>query len=238
MQMQIEHQDIIIATPDGEMPAFLCFSTENSSKPAVLVLMEAFGLTQHIKDVTIKIANEGYLAIAPDLYYRDLPSNKFGYDEVELATSMMYSLDFSKTIEDIKATLDYLKSRADVHSDRIGVTGFCFGGSMTLYTATKFSSEITVAAPFYGVVLDEWLEAFQDITIPVYLFFGGTDPFIPKERIKQIDSRLQELNKNYKLKVYDDADHGFFCHERSSYNHLAAEDSWYELKKFLKKHLF
>jgi len=236
--MQIEQKETIITTPDGEMPAFISFSAENSPKPVVIVLMEAFGLTQHIKDVTIQIANQGYIAIAPDLYYRHLPNNKFGYDQVESATQMMYSLDFDKTVaEDIKATLDYLKSRSDVDANRIGVTGFCFGGSMTFYTATKFSSEITVAAPFYSVILDQWLEAVQDITIPVYLFFGGADPFIPKERIQQIDSRFQELNKNYKLKIYDDADHGFFCHERSSYNQLAAEDSWDKLTKFFNKYL-
>ena len=236
--MQIKQQEIIIPTPDGEMPAFLALPAENSPKPAILVLMEVFGLTQHIKDVTTRIAKEGYLAIAPDLYYRELPNNKFGYDEVELAKSMMYSLDFSKTLtEDIKATLDYLKSRVDVYSDRIGVTGFCFGGSMAFYTATKFSAEIAVAAPFYGVVLDEWLEAVTDITIPVYLFFGDADPFIPSDRVKQIKSRFQELGKNYKLKIYENADHGFFCHERSSYNQLAAEDSWHKLTEFLKKHL-
>ena len=236
--MQIEQKEIIIATPEGEMPAFVCISGKNRPKPAVIVLMEAFGLTQHIKDVAMRIANEGYLAIAPDLYYRDLPNNKFGYNEVESATSMMYSLDFDKTVEeDIKATLDYLKSRSDVYKDRIGVTGFCFGGSMTFYTATKFSSEIAVAAPFYSVVLNEWLEAVKDITIPVHLFFGGADPFIPKERIEQIDSRFHELNKNYKLKIYDNADHGFFCGERSSYNQLAAEDSWGELTSLFNKYL-
>ena len=236
--MQIKQQEIIIPTPDGEMPAFLCLPAENSLKPAVLILMEAFGLTQHIKDVTTRIANEGYLAIAPDLYYRELPNNKFGYDEVESARSMMYSLDFSKTLtEDIKATLDYLKSRVDVYADRIGVTGFCFGGSMAFYTATKFSNEIAVAAPFYGVVLDEWLEAVTDITIPVYLFFGDADPFIPSDRVKQIESRFRELSKNYRLKIYKNADHGFFCHERSSYNRLAAEDSWHRLTEFLQKHL-
>lgn len=236
--MQIEQQEIIIATPDGEMPAFLCFPTQNCPQPAVMVLMEAFGCTQHIKDVTIRIANEGYVSIAPDLYYRHLPHNKFGYDEVESARSMMYSLDFSQTLEeDIKAVLDYLKSRSNVYSDRIGLTGFCFGGSMTFYAATRFSSEIAVAAPFYSVVLDEWFESIQDITIPIQLFFGGADPFIPQERIQQIDSRFQELDKNYRLKVYDDADHGFFCHERSSYNQLAAEDSWRELTKFFKKYL-
>ncbi|MBE9045908.1 dienelactone hydrolase family protein [Pleurocapsales cyanobacterium LEGE 10410] len=236
--MQIEQKEVTIATNDGLMPAFFVVPSENSPKTAVVVLMEAFGLTQHIKDVTVRIAKEGYLAIAPDLYYRDLPNNKFGYDEVSSAKAMMYGLDFSKTLsEDIKATIDYLKSRVDVDSDRIGVMGFCFGGSMAFYTATRFSSEIAIAAPFYSVVLDEWLEAVRDITIPVYLFFGGADPFIPRERIKQIDSRFQELGKNYSLKIYDNANHGFFCQERSSYNQLAAEDSWLELKEFLNKYL-
>lgn len=94
-----------------------------------------------------------------------------------------------------------------------------------------------MAAPFYGVVLDEWLEAVKNITVPVYLFFGGADPFISQERVKQINYRFQELNKDYQLKIYDSADHGFFCHERSSYHQIAAEDSWNELIKFLKKHL-
>ncbi len=236
--MQIAQKEIMISTPDGEMPAFLGVPTENSSKPAIIILMEAFGLTQHIKDVTIRIAKEGYIAIAPDLYYRELPNNKFGYDEVDAAKEMMYSLDFSKTLaEDIKATIDYLRLRVDVYSERIGVTGFCLGGSMAFYTATKFSSDIAVAAPFYSIVLDEWLEAVRNITIPIYLFFGGADSFIPKERIQQIDSRFQELGKNYQLKVYENAEHGFFCHERSSYNLLAAENSWDELREFLKKYL-
>lgn len=200
----------------------------------MIVLMEAFGLTQHIKDVKSRIAREGYLAIAPDLYYRDLPDNKFGYDQVESARAMMYSLDFKKTVaEDIQATIDYLKSRTDVDSDRVGVIGFCFGGSMAFYAATKLSSKLAIAVSFYGIVLDEWLEASQDIVIPIYLFFGGADPFIPPDRIKQIDFRLQEFGKNYQLKIYPDADHGFFCHERSSYNQLAAEDAWKELTKFL-----
>ncbi|MGK7950596.1 MAG: dienelactone hydrolase family protein [Xenococcaceae cyanobacterium] len=236
--MQIEQKEIVITTPDGKMPAFIGLPAQNSSKPAVIVLMEAFGLTRHIKDVVVRIANEGYLAIAPDLYYRNLPNNKFDYDEVESAKAMMYSLDFDKTVtEDIKATLDYLKSRVDVYANRIGVTGFCFGGSMSFLTATKFSSEIAIAAPFYGVILDEWLEVVHNITVPIYLFFGGADSFIPIDRVKQIDTRFKELGLNYKMKVYDNAEHGFFGQERSSYNHLAAEDSWQELTEFLNQHL-
>lgn len=69
------------------------------------------------------------------------------------------------------------------------------------------------------------------------MFFGGVDPFIKSDRLKQIEFRLQELNLNYKLRVYPDADHGFFCHERSSYNQLAAEDSWQELTQFFRQYL-
>ncbi|MUL37735.1 dienelactone hydrolase [Gloeocapsopsis sp. AAB1 = 1H9] len=236
--MRIEQSEVILLTPDGEMPAFLCTPVEFERMPAILLFMEAFGLTQHIRDVAIRIAKEGYVVLVPDLYYRELPNNKFGYDEVEQAMAMMWRLNFGKPMEeDIKAALGYLKSRMNLNPDRTGVTGFCLGGGLTFLTACKFSAEIAVAVPFYGMVLDEWIEAVENITVPVYLFFGGADLFIPRDRIHQIESRFQELGKEYTLKVYPDAEHGFFCHERSSYNRLAAEDSWYELKQFFRKHL-
>jgi carboxymethylenebutenolidase len=87
------------------------------------------------------------------------------------------------------------------------------------------------------MVLDEWIDAVTNITVPVYLFFGDADPFIPLERVRQIESRFKELGKEYTLKVYPDADHGFFCHERSSYNRAATEDSWRELTAFFAQHL-
>jgi carboxymethylenebutenolidase len=236
--MQIKQTEVMISTPDGEMPAFLCTPTEPDRKPAVLLLMEAFGLTSHIRDVAARIAKVGYVVLAPDLYYRELPNNKFGYDEVEQAMAMMWRLDFGKPVEeDIRAALAYVKSRLDVYPDKVGVTGFCLGGGLTFLTACKMSDAIAAAAPFYGMVPDEWIDAVINITVPVYLFFGGVDPFIPQERVKQIESRFKELDKEYTLKVYSDADHGFFCNERSSYNPLAAENSWRELTRFFHKHL-
>lgn len=236
--MQIEQAEVMIPTPDGQMPAFLYTPTEPDRKPAVLLLMEAFGVTSHIRDVAAQIANEGYVVLVPDLYYRELPNNKFGYDEVDQGMAMMYRLDFGKSMEDdIRAALADVKSRSNVSPDRVGVTGFCLGGGLTFLTACKLSDAIAAAAPFYGMVLDEWIEAVANITVPVYLFFGGADPFIPLERVRQIESRFKELGKAYTLKVYPDADHGFFCHERSSYNRLAAEDAWRELTRFFHKHL-
>ncbi len=96
---QIQQTEVMIPTPDGQMPAVLFTHPEISFQPAVLLLMEAFGLTSHIRDVATRIAREGYVVLTPDLYYRELPDNKFGYDEVEQAMAMMYRLDFGKPIE-------------------------------------------------------------------------------------------------------------------------------------------
>lgn len=236
--MKVAQTEVTIPTSDGQMPACLFVPSETDRKPAVLLLMEAFGLTSHIRDVATRIASEGYVVLVPDLYYRNWPDNKFGYDEVEEAMAMMWSLDFGKPMEnDIQAALDYLKSHSQVNPDRIGVTGFCLGGGLTFFTACKFSDRIAAAAPFYGMVLDDWIDKVTDITVPVYLFFGGADPFIPVDRIHQIESRFQELGKAYKLKLYPDATHGFFCNERSSYYPAAAADSWQELLQFFKHYL-
>lgn len=236
--MQIAQREVVISTPDGQMPAVLYTPAGSAPQPAVLLLMEAFGLTSHIRDIAARIAGEGYVVLVPDLYYRELPHNKFGYDEVKPAMAMMYRLDFGKPMqEDIRAALSYVKSQPNVLPDRVGVTGFCLGGGLSFFTACQLSSEIAAVAPFYGMVLDDWIEAVANITVPVYLFFGGADPFISIDRIRQIEARFQQLNKTYTLKVYPDADHGFFCHERSSYNRLAAEDAWLELTRFFQQHL-
>jgi|GEM_PF-359820 carboxymethylenebutenolidase len=235
--MIIEQSDVIISTPDGQMPAVLITPTQPDRKPAVLLLMEAFGVTLHIQTVAAQIAKEGYVVLLPDLYYRELPNNKFGYDEVDQAKAMMWRLNFGQPMEnDLQAALMYLQALSSVYPDRIGVTGFCLGGGLAFLTACRFSSEIAAAAAFYGVVLDEWIDAVKDITVPMYLFFGGQDPFISGDRIQQIDTCFWKLNKDYQLKVYPDAGHGFFCNERSDYNPTAAADAWVELKHFFGKH--
>jgi carboxymethylenebutenolidase len=236
--MEIERQEVTIATRDGSMPAFFCTPTVPDRGAGILLLMEAFGLTSHIRDVAARLAGEGYRVLAPDLYYRRLPENKFGYDEVDRAMEMMYGLDFGEAIEnDLDAALEYLRGRSDVDPDRIGVTGFCLGGGLSFLVACRFSSKIAAAAPFYGMVLDEWLAAVGDIRVPIYLFFGGSDPFIPIERIEEVESRLIEVGTNYRLKVYESADHGFFCDERSSYDPRAAGDAWEQVTSFFQEQL-
>ncbi|WP_026097789.1 dienelactone hydrolase family protein [Baaleninema simplex] len=236
--MPVERAEVTVTTPDGKMSAFLCKPAVSDRLPAVLLLMEGFGLTGHIRDVAVRIAEEGYLVMTPNLYYREGNDTVFGYDRVEAAMATMYRLDFGEPIErDLKAAIAFLKARPDVDPERIGVTGFCLGGGLTFLAACRFSSDITAAAPFYGMVLDEWLDAAKDITVPMMLFFGGRDPFIGRDRIEQIETRLQTLGKAYTLKLYPEANHGFFCHERESYHPVAATDAWQELTCFFRSNL-
>jgi carboxymethylenebutenolidase len=235
--MSIEQTEVLITTPEGQMPAVLVAPANPDRQPAVLLLMEAFGVTSHLRDVATRIAYAGYVVLIPNLYYRESPS-PFGYDQVEQAMAMMWRLDFGDPMEDdLNAALAYLKSCSGVDPDRIGVTGFCLGGGLTFLTACKLSSEIAAAAPFYGMVMDEWIDAVVNITVPIYLFFGGQDQFIPGDRVRQIQTRFESLGKDYKLKVYPDANHGFFCNERSDYHPTAAADAWNEVTRFFTQHV-
>lgn len=229
--------EIAIATPDGSMPAFVHLPDTPGPRPAVLLLMEAFGLTSHIRSVAARIAREGYVVLTPDLYYREFPHNKFGYDQVDEGIAMMLRLDHARFVEDARSALAYLRGRPDVEAGRIGVTGFCMGGGLSFLVACELSNEIAAAAPFYGMVLDEWIHAVEKIGVPVYLFFGEADPFIPLDRVGEVESRFRELGKRYQIKVYPGTDHGFFCDERSSYDRGAADDAWRELCRFFREHL-
>lgn len=238
--MPLADAEPILDTSDGPMRAFCCSPADpgDGPRPAVLLLMEAFGLTSHIRDVARRIAREGYVVLAPDLYHREPGQRTFGYDEVEEAMQVMYRLDFAGGLErDLRAALAWLKARPDVDGARIGVTGFCLGGGVTFFCAVALSSEIAAAAGFYGMVPNEWLERVDAIDVPLLLFFGGLDPYIPLGRVAQIQQRLAEAGKSARLELYREADHGFFCDERDSYDAAAAADAWQKLTAFFAQHL-
>jgi carboxymethylenebutenolidase len=219
------------------MAAHLAVPPGAGPRPAVVVVMEAFGLVKHVREVAERIAAEGYVAIAPDFYYRDAPNNTFGYDELPKALGLMQKVDDGRFVEDMRATLGYLHSLPQVGDSKIGVTGFCMGGRLSFLSACTLSGEIAASAPFYGGGIVGHLGQAGGIRIPLYLFFGDKDPFIPLKQVEQIDVKLKELGVDYQLKTYPGANHGFFCNERESYQVEAAADAWKELRSFLGQHL-
>ena len=209
--------------------------------PAVMVIMEAFGLNDHIKDVTERIAAEGYVAIAPDLYYRESP-NVVGYDQLQEAIALMQRLDAGKVVADLQSVITHLKTQTFVIGERIGMTGFCMGGMIAFMAACKFPTDIKAAVSFYGGgIADDTptapLNAAGDLQAPVLCFFGEMDPYIPLSQVKKIEDTLRALGKSFEVKVYADADHGFFCDERASYHPEAAQDAWEKTKSWFAKSL-
>lgn len=239
--MEIRTESVSLAVVDGAMPCHHARPAAGGPYPAVIVVMEAFGLNRHIKAVAERIAREGYVTIAPDLYYR-FGSPVVPYDDVPKAIELLQKLDDAKVMAEIGATLAHLKRQPDVRPDRIGMTGFCMGGRITFLTAARHAADIKAAVPFYGggIAADSPTAPinFADrITAPVLAFFGEKDPLIPLDQVKRIEETMRRLGKTYEAKVYPEAGHGFFCDERGSYHAEAARDAWSRLTTSFAKYL-
>jgi len=239
--MEITTTTIRLRTVDGEMKCHQAQPRGPKKFPAVVVIMEAFGLNDHMKDVTERIAGEGYAAIAPDLYYRESPS-VVGYDDLQAAIGLMQTLVDEKVIQDLRSVVNHLKAQNFVNTDRIGITGFCMGGRIAFLAACKFPEEIKTAVPFYGggIAADSAtapLNFAGDLKAPVLCFFGEKDPYIPLTQVQHIDDTLRSLGKAYEVKVYPGADHGFFCDDRASYHPQAAKDAWEKMKAWFERYL-
>jgi carboxymethylenebutenolidase len=244
--MEITSGMVQIETADGRMPAYRATPAGNGKFPAIIVVMEAFGLNAHIKDVASRLAREGYATLAPDLYYREKDA-VVGYDNLPEAIRLMMSLWDDKIVKDMGAAISYLQQQPAVRGDRVGVTGFCMGGRVTFLTAC-LNPAVKAAVPFYGGGIASVmqpsehtpkapLEYADKLAAPMLLFFGDNDSFIPLDQVERIKGRLAELKKTAETVVYPGAPHGFFCEQRDSYRADAAKDAWTRMLKFFEQYL-
>jgi carboxymethylenebutenolidase len=216
------------------MPAFVA-RPEDGPRPAVLVIQEAFGLNGHIQDITRRIAAEGYVALAPDLYWRGGKGRIVAYEDLGEAIRIMQTLRDPEVVTDVGSAIAYLEKQPFARADRIGITGFCMGGRVSYLVACELPDKIRAAAPFYGGGIP--IDRTAKLKAPVLAFFGESDGFIPLEFVEQLRREAAKQKKQVEIVVYPGAGHGFFCNERSSYDPAAAADAWERLKKFLAAHL-
>jgi len=224
----------MIETAAG-MPAYLARPKDGGRGPAVLVIQEAFGLNDHMKDVTRRIAAEGYTALAPDVYWRGGKGRAVGYDDLPAAIGMMQALKDTEVVADLAGAIAWLEKQPSVRADRIAITGFCMGGRISYLAACELPDKIRAAVPFYGggIPVDKTVK----LRCPVLAFFGEKDAFIPLESVEALKAEAKKNGKQVEVVVYPGADHGFFCNERGSYQAAAAKDAWERLKKFFATHL-
>jgi len=228
-------------TPDGKMDAYVAQPKGAGSYPGIVVVQEAFGVNDHIKKVTERIAAEGYVAIAPDIYHRET-ERIIPYAEMPKAIAAMQRVVDTKAMADVGAAIAHLKAQSNVNAGAIGVTGFCMGGRLTYLAAAHHAKDLKCAVPFYGGGIPMGnpspLARTKEIKAPMYLFFGAKDQLIPKDQVDQIRAELTTNNVPFQMEVYPDAGHGFFCDDRAmSYNTGAAKDAWEKTKAFLVQHL-
>ncbi len=240
--MEITSGMVQVTTADGAMRASLSRPTAGGRYPGVVVVQEAFGLNEHIKDVAARLAREGYVTLAPDLYYRQ-NNAVVGYDNLPEAIRLMMALSDDNIVKDMGAAISHLQQQPAVRADRIGVTGFCMGGRVTFLTAC-LNPAVKAGVPFYGGGIGSAapggkapLDHAAALTGALLLFYGEKDGFISLDEVERVKTRLAELKKNAEVVVYPGADHGFFCNERASYHPASAADAWSRLLKFFEKHL-
>lgn len=238
--MEITTSTLQLNTPDGTMEAYEARPKSGGPYPAIIVLQEAFGVNSHIKDVTGRVAQEGYVAIAPDLFHRE-SERLIPYTDMQKAIATMNRLQDPKVMEDVDAVIAHLKSQSGVKAGSIGVTGFCMGGRYTYLSAAHFNKDVKAAVCFYGGGIPMGkpspLERSAEINCPILLFFGGKDQLIPQDHVEKIRKALTDHKKNFQIHVYPEAGHGFFCNERGSYRPDDAKDAWEKFKSFFAQHL-
>ena len=228
-------RETTVQYPSGNvtMKAFVAAPNTKERRPAVIVIQEWWGLTDHIKDIARRYAAEGYVAIAPDLYSR--LGHALTTDAGE-AGKLMNTLKQEDGLTDLNATVAYLTSVPEVDGARIGVTGFCMGGSYALMLPCV-NPAIKAAVPFYGQVPNPDAP-LQQLSAPVLYLYGEDDGWITKADVQRLAAGLKKYNKPGEIKTYPGAPHAFFRdNDPSVYRPEAAKDAWGRTKAFFKQHL-
>jgi carboxymethylenebutenolidase len=221
--------EITIATADGPMPAYEA-SPERAARGAILVIQEAFGVTPHIQDIARRLADAGWFAVAPALFHRD-GSPVLEYDDFDSVMPLMGNLSAEGLTVDVNAALDHFEAR-DFAPSRIGVVGFCMGGSVTFYAATL--RPLGAAVTFYGggvlegrFGLPSLVELAPKLQAPWLGLYGDLDKGIPPAQVEQLRTAVNGAPVPTEIVRYPDADHGFNCNDRPAvYNPDAAADAW------------
>ncbi len=214
---------------------------EGPSKGAVIVVQEAFGITDHIKDVCARFAAEGYTAAAPHLFHRS-GDPIIDYTNMPAVMPHIMTLTAAGIESDIRASIDYLMGQGFATS-QIGIVGFCMGGTVSFAAAKLFA--LGAAVTFYGGGVTQGrfgfpslIEMAPKLQTPWLGLYGDADQSIPLTEVEVLRKAAAKSGVPTDVKRYPDADHGFHCdHRPSYYNQEAARNAWGQTLQWLTAHL-
>jgi len=203
---------------------------ESGGGPGVVVIQEWWGLVPHIEDLCRRFAKEGFVALAPDLYHGRAATSP------DDAGKLMMALDIDRAEADIRGAVRYLESVPGMSSNGVGVVGFCMGGQLALYAATK-NPDVAAAVDFYGAHSKVKLD-FSTMNAAVLGFFGEDDKSVPPATVRDIEKRIRDAGKDVEMHIYPGAKHAFFNDTRPEvYDPKAAQECWTRMLAFFRKRL-
>jgi carboxymethylenebutenolidase len=245
---RIVAEELAFAGADGvQVNGYLARPAAGGSHPGMIVIHEASGLIDHIRDVSNRFANIGYIALAVDLYTRE--GGPPPTDDLQKMMERLFSMSDATVLGDLEGAADFLREREDV-TGRIGCIGFCMGGRYTLLFACS-SDRLNAAVDCWGGFIDRAtpeerstpqrptppLELAEQLRCPLLVAIGAEDQNPSPEIGEQLRERAQRSGQEVKVDVYEGAGHAFFADYRPTYRPQAAMKLWLEVVPFLARHL-
>lgn len=221
-----------------EMQVYIARGVANGPLPGIILIQEAFGVNAHIKSVAERIAAEGYVVYAPEIYHHTAGDHlTCAYTEFQTKAWSHYQGVTRDTLDaDLKGTYAAMSADPTVDSEKIGCIGFCLGGKVAFYANSILPLKASVS--FYGGGIDsEMLDRAEFQSGPLFLAWGGKDEHISESSRKKISGALSRAKKPFIEIAFSDADHGFFCDERASYHADSAAMAWGLTKAFFSRYL-
>jgi carboxymethylenebutenolidase len=225
------------------VPVYEARPATGKDHPIILVISEIWGVHEYIKDATRRFAKAGYYAIAPELFVREGGVGQI--PNVQDVLKIVLAQKREQTLGDLKATVDWAKTRPNVKADKVGVTGWCWGGSTTIQV-TATNPDIKAAVAWYGPPARPYqgangpvtgFDLAKDIKVPFLGLFGENDKSPSPDDAKKLGELVKAQNPNIEIVIYPAAGHGFHADYRPSYNKAAADDGWKRCTGWFEKYL-
>jgi carboxymethylenebutenolidase len=234
-------EQVSISTQDGDCPAYVFTPSGSGRHPGVIFYMDGLGIRPTLFEMGQRLASHGYLVLVPDLFYRAGhyepldPKEVFASSDARAAIGHLFaSTDNRRAGQDTEAFLAYLDSREDVVGAKVGTTGYCMGGAISLTAAGTYPDRIAAAASFHGgnLATDSELSPHRlapAIAARVYVAGADQDNSYPPEMAARLDQALSEAGVDHRCEIYPGALHGWTMADFPVYNEAAAERHWDEL---------
>ncbi len=211
--------------------AFVAQPDDDAQHPGIVLIQEWWGIEPHVRQLAQKLAAEDFVVAVPDLYHGKIATEP---DDARKMVMMIRS-NLDKAAQEIIGALETVKAMPNVEPKKLGLMGFCVGGFMTYFVASRYP-DLGAIVPFYGAGYEPIPEEVARVNAPVLAFYGKRDHSISMEQIEKIERIYKEAGKEIKVKVYD-ADHAFINPDHGSGNEEAAREAWLVAVDFLKRQL-